>query len=464
MLARALLNSLAVLLSCCTIALAHQPAPRTIQVAPGQDYVPLLETLRPGDELVFLPGIHEGAAVLRTSGTAERPITIRGTPSDGRLPEIRFTGRGRNLWQIRASHLVIRDLAFHSTHSYGIRIFRAADITIENCLFRDNGGGDLSANSADVNGLRIRNSRFTGGRRTPVYIGHHDGAIHVEDFVFENNLVDGSAIEGDGIGYGIQLKLNVHGALVRHNYITGARGPGIMVYGSEKTEPGYANHVTGNIVVGSRRNPGIAVGGGPSIVRNNIVVGNNAGGISVFDYGGRGLLHHVALTGNIAAANRNFDFSASGSPGDFSATGNTAYSATGSTGYRNMDPADNRAAHADAKLLELAERLRHTLPDQRTLQTVWPAIAEPPSDQHQLTELLHRLLQSNRTSDIAAARSRCTDGQPVPIIQATAHAALRQNTEYVILVPPGSHLVPPPGPAGLPLTCPATGMALFWGR
>lgn len=392
--ARVLESTIALALLCATVAAAQQPSPRSIQVAPGEDYRPLLETLRPGDELVFLPGVHEGAAVLRANGEAGRPITVRGLVRDGQRPELRFTGGSSNLWEIRASHIVVRDLAFHSARSYAIRIFRAEDVTIENCLFRANGGGDLSANSADVDGLRIRDSRFIGGRRTPVYIGHHDGAIEVTNFVFERNLIDGSAIEGDGIGYGIQLKLNVRGAVVRNNFISGARGPGIMVYGSEATDAEHANHVIGNVVVGSRRNPAIAVGGGPSFVEKNVVIGNDAGGISVFDYGGRRLLHHVRLAGNIAAANRGFDFSATGSPRDFVASANTAFSAAGSSGFRNIGTGDNLEAEVSVELLELAGRLRGTLPPEQALRALWPAMAEPPADQARLADLLRALLEA----------------------------------------------------------------------
>jgi hypothetical protein len=170
--------------------------------------------------------------VVQVSGTPDRPITIRGVIEGDERPELRFTGRGHNLWRIAGNHLRIKDLTFHATHAYGIRVERADDVVIENCIFRQCGGGDLSANSAHVHGLRIAGCRFLGSRRTPVYIGNHQGTLNIANFVFEGNVIDGRRIDG-GIGYGIQLKLNVRGGVIRDNYITGTLGPGIMVYGAE---------------------------------------------------------------------------------------------------------------------------------------------------------------------------------------------------------------------------------------
>ncbi len=148
---------------------------RRYEVQPGEDYRPLLNRLQPGDELVFLPGEHEGAAILNLEGQPRRPITLRGRiDADGQRPVVQFTGRGHNLWRLRGQHLVVRDLELHATHAYAIRVERADYVRIENCVFRDCGGGDLSANSAPVHALHVVHCTFTGSRRTPVYIGQHE--------------------------------------------------------------------------------------------------------------------------------------------------------------------------------------------------------------------------------------------------------------------------------------------------
>ena len=77
------------------------------------------------------------------------------------------------------------------------------------------------------------------------------------------------------IGYGLQVKLNSVG-VIRDNVIMDTKGPGIMVYGARM--PDRVSVVERNVVMGSLRSSGIVVGGGPVIVRNNVVIGNREGG------------------------------------------------------------------------------------------------------------------------------------------------------------------------------------------
>lgn len=379
---------LSLLLLPCPASADPLAAPRIHEVAPGENYVEILRTLLPGDELVFLPGIHEGHAVLTASGEAERPITIRGTAKDGNLPELRFTGRGNNLWRIKASHLIIRDLAFHATHAYGMRIERADNITIDGCQFRECGGGDLSANSADVDGLHIRNSRFIGSPCTPVYIGHQDGKLAINNFVFERNIIDGSRIN-QGVGYGIQLKLNVRGGVIRENYIFGTQGPGIMVYGSANAAPEDAQRVERNIIVGGRNNPGIVVGGGPAIVQGNLLLGGRSGGIAVQNYGGRDILDGIHLVDNVMALNRSSDLSVSGSARGLVAQGNRAWTGAEAGGFRGVSEGenDNLAGPADAALQEMVAGLSARLPNAAELLPAWQQLASPPKTQEELLRL-----------------------------------------------------------------------------
>lgn len=350
------------------------------EVAAGEDYRPKLAGLRPGDELRFLPGIHETHAVVRVSGTVDRPITIRGVVQAGERPELRFTGRGHNLWRIAGSHLRIRDLSFHASHAYGIRIDRADDVTIENCTFRQCGGGDISANSAHVHGLRIAGCRFLGSRRTPVYIGNHQGTWNITGFVFEGNVVDGRSIDG-GIGYGIQLKLKVRGGVIRDNFITGTLGPGIMVYGVEDAAAEDALMIERNIVVGSRNNPGIAVGGGPAVLRHNLVLGCRAGGIGVFDYGSRGLLQGIRIEENAAAMNGAYDVSVRGPLTASTITGNRIWTRPSGAGLRGQNEAGlvvsaNRVQHASQALQHIIVRIEGMVPSDAARNAVCQRLRE----------------------------------------------------------------------------------------
>lgn len=378
-------------------ALAAERPARVIEIAAGEDYVAKLAGLRPGDELRFLPGVHEAHAVVRVSGTPERPIIIRGVIASGERPELRFTGRGHNLWRIAGSHLHIRDLSFHATHAYGIRVERADNVTIENCTFRQCGGGDISANSAQVHGLRIAGCRFLGSRRTPVYIGNHDGKLEIARFVFEGNVIDGRSIDG-GIGYGIQLKLNVRGGVIRDNYITGTLGPGIMVYGVEGAAADDASVIERNVVVGSRNNPGIAIGGGPAVVRHNLVLGCRAGGIGVFDYGGRGLLQGIQVDGNGAAVNTGHDLSIRGQLRGSTLKANRVWTRQADPRLPGPDAmglavSANHVERAGQALLQIVERLDGVVPTDTARSALCKRLSEGiPDSQEELAALLRALL------------------------------------------------------------------------
>ncbi len=375
-------------------------AGNVIEVAPGQDYRPLLDELEPGGELVFLPGEHEGHTVLTISGTEDAPITIRGVlDEDGNPPELRVMERGHNLWRIRGSHLVIRDLGFHAPYAYAIRVDEANDITIENCVFRDCGSGDLSANSGNVHGLRIRGCTSIGARRTPYYIGQHQGELDITGFEFEHNVIDGSQIEPapNTVGYAIQLKLNVRGGVIRENYITGALGPGIMVYGVEDGEPEDGSRIERNIVLGSRQNPGIIMGAGPATAVNNLVLGCESGGVSVFNYNQWDMLDHIRVEGNIAAVNRPYDYSAARPLTNFQAMDNVAWRLPDADAFRNLpggdDVRNNDSSEASSALVDAVERLRGRVPNHEALGPIWESLREPPETQDELTALLERLLE-----------------------------------------------------------------------
>ena len=378
-------------------ALADERPASVVEVVAGEDYRAKLAGLRPGDELRFLPGVHEAHAVVQVSGTPDRPITIRGVVDSGERPELRFTGRGHNLWRIAGSHLRIKDLSFHATHAYGIRVERVDDLTIENCTFRQCGGGDISANSAHVHGLRIAGCRFVGSRRTPVYIGNHPGQLDIANFVFEGNVIDGRHIDG-GIGYGIQLKLNVRGGVIRDNVITGTRGPGIMVYGVQDGAAEDASVIERNVVIGSRNNPGIAIGGGPAVVRNNLVIGCQTGGIGVFDYGGRGLLQSIRIEENGAAMNMGHDLSIRGQLVESTLKANriwTRQSDPRLPGWdqAGLDVAANRIQRGGQAWQQILGRLKGVVPSDAARNAVSQRLSQAmPQSEEELIALLQALL------------------------------------------------------------------------
>jgi hypothetical protein len=113
--------------------------------------------------------------------------------------------------------------------------------------------------------------------------------------VVERNFIRGVTAPDPEIGYGIQFKLNSTG-VVADNVVLDTKGPGIMIYGA--SEDGRTSTVERNVIAGSRRSSGIVVGGGPAVVRNNVIVSNAEAGVDLHDYRQRGLLRGVVVAHN----------------------------------------------------------------------------------------------------------------------------------------------------------------------
>jgi hypothetical protein len=182
-----------------------------------------------------------------------------------------------------------------------IRIMLGNGLVIENCRFVQVGGIAITANNMSVQGLTIRGNVIEDSRSTGMYFGCHDGQrCVVSDLLVAGNLIRGVTAAPDQVGYGLEIKLNSSG-IVRDNIILRTKGPGIMVYGARDLLT--QNLVERNVVMGSERAAGIVVGGGPAVVRNNVVLTNNDGGISLQDYGKRGLLRRIAIVHNTIYGN-----------------------------------------------------------------------------------------------------------------------------------------------------------------
>ncbi len=382
---------LASILACSTMASGQG---RQYPVRPGDDYRAVLKQLQPGDELVFLPGIHERAAMLKLNGMADRPITLRGQAGpDGKRPVVQYSGKSNNLWRLEGQYVVIRDLELHATHEYALRVDRADYVHIENCTFRDCGAGCLSANTADCHALHVRRCYFTGSRRAPVYIGRHDGGLKVTDFRFEGNVIDGRKIDA-GVGYGIQLKLNVTGSFIRNNWIEQARGPGIMVYGATDDDPKLGNVVDGNVVVGSRTDAAILVGAGPARVHGNLALGSPPGGIRVYDYNNWDMLRNIDVWNNTAADNGRYDFSFTGRLRNVRALRNIALVGAGSEGIRGVAEAraGNLAVPASAALLAKIDALVQSRLEPARLAAAVEQLPKMPCDAKALDAWLDKVL------------------------------------------------------------------------
>ena len=273
-------------------------------VGPDDPWCDTINSAAPGDEVIFTPGFYTRPCWITAQGEPGLPIVIRPESDDEKLRAVfAYPGSTSNVLDLaNAAHLVLRGFSFAPTQPNvdAMKIRTARDIVIERSHFRGIGGISISANSGDSARITVRQNVFEDLASTALYFGCHNGAdCHASDLVIEGNFIRG-VLPGDGVGYGLQIKLNSHG-LVRDNTIYGTRGPGIMVYGSNRGDP--PSVVEGNYVEGSLEEAGINVGGGPAIVRNNVLVGNAYAGVFAQNYAGRDLQANVWIVHNTALDN-----------------------------------------------------------------------------------------------------------------------------------------------------------------
>lgn len=267
-----------------------------LEIDPGTDWCQALHRLPAGEELVLRPGEYRGRCTIRRGGTAQQPLVIRGKDRTA-PPRLTYHDRAGNLLDIHAGHLVLRHLHFGPTlpDVDAVRIHLADDVRVEECSFAELGGIAVVANSGSVTDLTVRGNVIRNSGATAMYFGCHDGSCSLSRILVEGNHIEHVRAPGGEVGYGIQVKLNSQ-AVIRRNTIVDTKGPGVMVYGDRDLL--RASLVEANLIVRSQRSSGIVIGGGPVVVRNNIVVRNAEAGIALQDYGGRGLLRGVVVAHN----------------------------------------------------------------------------------------------------------------------------------------------------------------------
>lgn len=401
----------------------HVLAKGTVYEIWPPSYEDALPALQPGDVLVLHEGTYTDYQTLYLDGSRESPITIRGYGNGEARPVLLYPGDSHNHWEIRGSHLIVQGLEFDTPEVYSIRIRPPSSGAVENVSLVHNvfvgcGGGCVSANDsgASYRDIRLIDNLMLDTLRTPVYIGNHQGTATFDNFLFEGNVIDGRLITAnDVVGYGIEVKLNVENAVLRHNYIVGTRGPGIMTYGMEASlEPSHRGMIEGNIVIDSCNDQNILLGAGPVIARDNLTMGGHFTGIGISDYGNRHLSSGIEVYRNTSLLNQPWGFWIKPTiPGtgleNLVMTNNLAYPGTAGAGYGNLpaDTVDNVIANnaetaATTAMSSLLDQLRYRIPSPQDLKSIWPLLTEGPLQAAELETVLGMLAalpnQSSNTS------------------------------------------------------------------
>jgi Right handed beta helix region len=273
------------------------------EIGPTEDYCREINDPSSGSEITLAPGDYNGGCQIRRGGKPGLPLIVRALDLKKR-PRLRYESKNGNVLEVYADHILIQGIELGPTYTDvdGIRVFAGDGITITDCVFDRMGGIAIVANHASISRATVRRNKITDSAATAMYFGCHDGeACAMSQLLIEKNFIGGVTADGSKIGYGIQLKLNSFG-VIRDNVIVNTKGPGIMVYGAK--ELSRVSTIERNFVAGSRESSGIVIGGGPAIVRNNVAVNNNEGGIGLEDYGRRGLLRKIIVTYNTLYNNR----------------------------------------------------------------------------------------------------------------------------------------------------------------
>jgi hypothetical protein len=166
--------------------------------------------LDPGETLCARGGryLDHGEPTWRSSGTADRPVTLRAYP--GETPIFNDASWSHGLIVANQSHVVISGLTFVG---YGkapsgdgaILLLDATGVTLEDCVIRDTGISELDHSiyvNAGTKDITIRGCTLHNSAGTHIHLNHEPGPRNV---VIENNQIgnpDGSETAYGGVVVG----------------------------------------------------------------------------------------------------------------------------------------------------------------------------------------------------------------------------------------------------------------------
>lgn len=253
----------------------------TYELSAGEDVEAAIAMLQPGDTLELGGGMYVVTERFSISlvGTEAEPITIRA--KDGEAPHIHRPDANQNLVDIDNAQWVVIDGIEWSGGSAGIRISGAQNLTISNCDIHSTNDVALRANDSGVTyenlhivGNEIHNTNNTG---EGMYLGCNENGCRVANSIIERNWVHHTNGPNITQGDGIELKEGSYGNVVRDNVIHDTHYPCILTYSTVGN--GAPNVIEGNAMwnCGDHAIQSAA----DSVIRNNIILGANASGISL---------------------------------------------------------------------------------------------------------------------------------------------------------------------------------------
>jgi hypothetical protein len=271
-----------------------------------EEFESTANSLKPGDDLILHGGIYSqsGRRAVTAKGTSDKPIIIRA--ADGQRPILTRPADNidthNNIEFVDCCYLIVRGIGFTGGSS-GVRFIRGHHITIEDCEICQTGNNAVTMNSGDCDSFVIRRNHIhhTGLSKSGstegegMYVGCHDGSCITTNTLIEGNYIHHLRSTSDGGNDGIEIKFGSYDNIVRDNVIhdtnIGRQYPGIFVYGGGKG----INTVEGNVIWNAGE--GIQVVS-DAIVRNNIILGCSATGITAAPHAAVPKMRNVTIVNN----------------------------------------------------------------------------------------------------------------------------------------------------------------------
>lgn len=224
-----------------------------------------------GDTVLINPGIYAGGVYVNTSGTLADPITFQ---AHGVGVIIEGSGGERDAFYIEdADYIIVDGLTIRHATRAGIRISLSDHVTVRNCTLADNGTW----------GLFTDFSNYTTVEHCESY-----GAVN-EHGIYISNSSDFPTIRSNRLHHNRGCGLHMNGDI-------SMGGDGIISYGFVENNIIYENGLGG----GSGINMDGVV---HTMLRNNLLFANHAGGITIYQIdGGSGSHDNKVLNNTIVMA------------------------------------------------------------------------------------------------------------------------------------------------------------------
>jgi len=218
------------------------------------------EMVQPGDVVEILDGTYQAPIILAgKQGGNEQPIVFRAT---GGAALVDGAGADGSAWDKRdaiyiyeSSHIIIHGLRVTGAHRAGLRVSLAQFITIQGCIFGDNGTWGIFTDFADDLSL----------------LGNECFGSKAEHGIYHSNSGDRAVIAGN---------------YCHHNHACGIQ------LNADPSNGGDGIHsdcvVVRNLLVSNNQSGGAAINLASvrdSVIRNNLAYGNLATGIGMWDDG-----------------------------------------------------------------------------------------------------------------------------------------------------------------------------------